>query len=118
MYLNSSKLLYNTFHTGISYTIRNKSRVVESTIKKKLQAALQTTHLDVINELDQVETPHFRLVVVTDKFHGLPMYKRYNLVNEVLKEELQGGTQISSIVAKTPIQWHRSLAAKEHSPDS
>ncbi|XP_063360552.1 bolA-like protein 2 [Cydia amplana] len=118
MFLNSSKSLYNAFHRGISYTIRNKSGVVESTIKKKLQAALQTTHLDVINELDQAEKPQFRLVVVTDKFHGLPMYKRYNLVNEVLKEEVQAGTHISSIVAKTPIQWHRSLAAKEHGPDS
>ncbi|XP_061710937.1 uncharacterized protein LOC133520503 isoform X3 [Cydia pomonella] len=106
----------------ISYTTRHKSGVLESTIKKKLQAALQTTHLDVINDLDQAEKPLFRLVVVTDKFHGLPMYKvynyRYNLVNDILKEELQAGTHISSIVAKTPIQWHRSLAAKEHSPDS
>ncbi|XP_063377634.1 bolA-like protein 2 [Cydia fagiglandana] len=118
MFFNSSKSLYDAFHTGISYTIRNKSGVVESMIRKKLQVALQTTHLDVINELEQAEKPQFRLVVVTDKFHGLPMYKRYNLVNEVLKEELQGGTQISSIIAKTPIQWHRSLAAKEHGPDS
>ncbi|XP_047984191.1 bolA-like protein DDB_G0274169 [Leguminivora glycinivorella] len=119
MFINILKSLKNASHTtGVFYSIRNKSGAVENTIKKKLQVTLQTTHVDVINEIDQAEKSQFRLVVVTDKFHGLPMYKRYNLVNEILKEELQAGTQISSIVAKTPIQWHRSLAAKEHSPDS
>lgn len=54
--------------------------VVEATIKNKLQSMLEAKHLDIINEsymhnvLKGAET-HFKVVVVSDKFDGLPLIK-------------------------------------------
>lgn len=56
------------------------SGAVESSIRSKLQSSLQTTHLDVINESYMHNVPkgaetHFKVVVVSDKFEGLPLLK-------------------------------------------
>lgn len=54
--------------------------VVENTIRSKLQDALDTKHLDVINESYMHNVPksaetHFKVVVVSGKFEGLPLIK-------------------------------------------
>lgn len=54
--------------------------VVENTIRSKLRGALDTKHLDVINESYMHNVPksaetHFKVVVVSDKFEGLPLIK-------------------------------------------
>lgn len=54
------------------------SGVVETTIRDKLQTFLETKHLDVINESHMHNVPkdaetHFKVVVVSDKFDGLPL---------------------------------------------
>lgn len=54
--------------------------VVESTIRSKLTTELATKHLDVINESYMHNVPkgaetHFKVVVVSDMFDGLPLIK-------------------------------------------
>lgn len=54
--------------------------VVENSIRNKLRAALDTKHLDVINESYMHNVPksaetHFKVVVVSDKFEELPLIK-------------------------------------------
>ncbi|KAG7308065.1 hypothetical protein JYU34_006707 [Plutella xylostella] len=95
--------------------------VIEETIRKKLESELQTSHLDIINESYMHNVPkgaetHFKVVVVSDKFDGLPLIKRHRLVNDILKEELKGGVHALSIVAKTPLQWQDSDKVVESSP--
>ncbi|XP_037978155.2 bolA-like protein DDB_G0274169 [Plutella xylostella] len=95
--------------------------VIEETIRKKLESELQTSHLDIINESYMHNVPkgadtHFKVVVVSDKFDGLPLIKRHRLVNDILKEELKGGVHALSIVAKTPSQWQDSDKVVESSP--
>lgn len=56
------------------------SGVVESSIRSKLQTSLETKHLDVINESYMHNVPkgaetHFKVVVISDKFEGLPLIK-------------------------------------------
>lgn len=56
------------------------SGVVANAIKTKLETALQTKHLEVINESYMHNVPkgaetHFKVVVVSDKFDGLPLIK-------------------------------------------
>ncbi|KAL0882616.1 hypothetical protein ABMA27_001053 [Loxostege sticticalis] len=96
--------------------------VVENTIRSKLQTVLEAKHLDVINESYMHNVPkgaetHFKVVVVSDKFDGLPLIKRHRLVNDLLKEELQSGVHALSIVAKTPQQWDESDKVVESSPN-
>lgn len=54
--------------------------VIASSIRKKLQTALEATYLDVINESYMHNVPkgaetHFKVVVVSDKFDGLALIK-------------------------------------------
>ncbi|KAJ2952016.1 hypothetical protein O0L34_g4276 [Tuta absoluta] len=104
--------------------IRNmasKPGVVESTIRQKLQDALGTKYLDIINESYMHNVPkgaetHFKVVVVSDQFEGLPLIKRHRLVNNVLAEELKTSVHALSIIAKTPEQWEASEKIVESSP--
>lgn len=87
--------------------------VIEGSIRSKLQTSLDATHLDIINESYMHSVPkgsetHFKVVVVSPKFDGLPLIKRHRLVNDILKEELQNGVHALSIVAKTQEQWEQS----------
>lgn len=57
---------------------------VAGAIRAKLQAALQAAHLDVINESYMHNVPkgaetHFKVVVVSDKFDGMPLIKVFSL---------------------------------------
>lgn len=59
--------------------------IVEYTIRNKLLSLLEAKHLDVINESHMHNVPkgaetHFKVVVVSDKFEGLPLIKVSNLV--------------------------------------
>ncbi|MBN3282897.1 BOLA1 protein, partial [Polyodon spathula] len=85
-------------------------RPVESTIRAKLSRALVPTHLEVQNESHLHAVPagsesHFRVVVVSRCFDGLPLVQRHRLVNEALREELASSVHALSIQAKTPEQW-------------
>ncbi|PZC76100.1 hypothetical protein B5X24_HaOG205124 [Helicoverpa armigera] len=110
---------------GVHRIHRNMSAmsgVVESTIRSKLLQSLEAKHLDVINESYMHNVPkgaetHFKVVVVSDKFEGLPLIKRHRLVNDLLKDELQSGVHALSIVAKTPEQWEKSDKVVESSPN-
>lgn len=56
------------------------SGVVEATIRNKLQTTLEANHLDIINESYMHNVPkgaetHFKVVVVSNKFDGLPLIK-------------------------------------------
>ncbi|KAJ8727720.1 hypothetical protein PYW07_001839 [Mythimna separata] len=95
--------------------------VIESQIRSKLLSQLEAKHLDVINESYMHNVPkgsetHFKVVVVSPKFEGLPLIKRHRLINDILKEELQTGVHALSIMAKTPQQWDESDQNVESSP--
>lgn len=57
---------------------------VESSIRSKLTTELAAKHLNVINESYMHNVPkgaetHFKVVVVSDKFDGLPLIKVISL---------------------------------------
>ncbi|KAK6471351.1 bolA-like protein 1 [Huso huso] len=85
-------------------------RPVESSIRAKLSRTLAPTHLEVRNESHLHAVPagsesHFRVLVVSPSFEGLPLVQCHRLVNEALREELAGSVHALSIQAKTPQQW-------------
>ena len=49
---------------------------------------------------------HFNLILVSDRFDGMPLIDRHRLVNECLKEDLEtNGVHALGIKAKTNEQW-------------
>ena len=108
---------------------------VETAIVSKLTAALNPVHFEVfeksskavcvyfvlmtsfgfqvINESYKHSVPagsesHFKVVVVSDKFEGMPLIQRHRLVNAVLEDELKNDVHALSIQAKTPLQWEQN----------
>ncbi|XP_032512768.2 bolA-like protein DDB_G0274169 [Danaus plexippus] len=118
--------MYNWYYSlGSSFysrTMCTASGVIANSIRQKLHTALQTKHLEVLNESYMHNVPkgaetHFKVVVVSEQFEGLALLKRHRLVNDILKEELQNGVHALSIVAKTPQQWDSSDKVVESSPN-
>ncbi|XP_022602101.1 LOW QUALITY PROTEIN: bolA-like protein 1, partial [Seriola dumerili] len=86
------------------------SRPVERAIRTKLTNTLKPDHLEVHNESHMHAVPpgsesHFRVLVVSAQFKGLPLIQRHRLVNDALKEELSSCVHALAIQAKTPEQW-------------
>ncbi|XP_042640621.1 bolA-like protein 1 [Tyto alba] len=79
-------------------------------IRAKLAAALHPTHLQILNDSPRHGGPpgaetHFRVVVVSGRFAGLPPLQRHRLVHAALRTELAGPLHALAIVARTPQQW-------------
>lgn len=90
-------------------------------IEGKLGAALAPAHLEVINESAMHNVPpgsetHFKVLVVSAVFDGLPLVARHRKVNEALADELRSGVHALSIRALTPAQWEAEGAAGFVSP--
>ncbi|XP_039974029.1 bolA-like protein 1 [Xiphias gladius] len=86
------------------------SRPVERAIRTKLTNRLKPDHLEIHNESHMHAVPpgsesHFRVLVVSSQFEGLPLIQRHRLVNEALKEELSSCIHALAIQAKTLEQW-------------
>ncbi|XP_020284360.1 bolA-like protein DDB_G0274169 [Pseudomyrmex gracilis] len=100
---------------------KSLSKLVENSIRTKLEAALKPVHYDVINEsymhnVPQGSETHFKVIVVSEKFDNQPPIKRHRMINELLQAELERGVHALSIVAKTPEQWETSNKTITPSP--
>uniref|UniRef100_A0A182UAB4 BolA n=1 Tax=Anopheles melas TaxID=34690 RepID=A0A182UAB4_9DIPT len=97
-------------------------RPIESAIRAGLTKELVPVHLEVVNESYMHNVPkgsetHFKVLVVSPQFEGLPLIKRHRLVNEIVRSQLAGDfVHALSIVAKTPQQWDEAYKL-EPSPD-
>jgi BolA protein len=81
---------------------------MRETIHDKLVASLAPAALEVIDEShmhSKGSESHFKVVVVSDGFDGVPLVKRHRLVHEVLAEELAGKIHALSVHAYTTAQW-------------
>ena len=91
---------------------------LETRIRQKIESELKPTHLELVNESHQHSVPansetHFRLLVVSTEFEGIPRLQRQRRINEILKQELQGGVHALSQRALTPSEWEKN---KDHFP--
>jgi len=64
----------------------NGNRPVEQTIQKKLTDALNPVHLHIFNESYMHNVPpgsetHFKVVVVSEKFHNMSLIQVLDIVN-------------------------------------
>ncbi|XP_035902881.1 bolA-like protein DDB_G0274169 [Anopheles stephensi] len=87
---------------------------IEQVIRAGLTKELAPVHLDIVNESYMHNVPkgsetHFKVLVVSQQFEGLPLIKRHRLVNDIVKTQLAGDfVHALSIVAKTPQQWNEA----------
>ncbi|MBO88277.1 MAG: BolA family transcriptional regulator [Rickettsiales bacterium] len=95
---------------------------VHQTIEQKINEALSPNHLQVINESYMHNVPpgsesHFKLVVVTDSFLGVPRVRRHQTVNSILKDELAGPLHALSMETLTTEEWAEKGGIVRESPD-
>jgi stress-induced morphogen len=82
----------------------------EQRIQEKLSAALSPSVLEVANESSMHNVPkgsetHFKVVVVSLAFEGLPRVRRHQLVYGALADEMTSGLHALAITSKTPAEW-------------
>ena len=88
------------------------SGVVESVVRAKLQTALTPTHLEVINESASHNVPpgsesHFKLVVVSECFAGMPRRRAYLLDQRANEWPRVAPSELPCSIGHAPLERHR-----------
>lgn len=93
---------------------------MQTKIEQKLNRELQPIHLQVINETYMHNVPenaesHFKVIVVSERFDGLPLLKRHRMVNSTLADELNN-IHALALHTYTPDQWFERSEGAPASP--
>ena len=84
---------------------------LETQMREKLMAALRPSRLDLVNEshlhAGHQGSPgtgesHFRVLIVSEAFVGKSRLERHRVVNDLLRDELNGGVHALAIKACAP----------------
>ncbi|AJQ95201.1 BolA family protein [Gynuella sunshinyii] len=83
---------------------------IQQRMRSLLEAEFSPVALDLINESHMHSVPdgsesHFKLVLVSDLFTGLPKVKRHQLVYKVLAELLAGPVHALAMHLYTKEEW-------------
>ena len=94
---------------------------VAAVMTERLTEDFSPVHLQVINEssghnVAPGSETHFKVVVVSSKFAGVPLLERHRAVNAALAKLLDNGVHALSIVAKTEDQWAKMGGEISESP--
>jgi len=95
---------------------------VQQTIETKINEALSPSHLQVINESHMHSVPpgsesHFKVVIVSESFEGVPRVRRHQTINGILKDEIAGPVHALSMETLTQEEWDRKGQTIMQSPD-
>ncbi|GBF26889.1 DNA-binding transcriptional regulator BolA [bacterium MnTg02] len=84
---------------------------VQDTIEQKLRAALAPSQMTIVNESHLhhghkgspgTGDSHFRVEIISERFHGTSRIERHRMVNDILAEELAGPIHALAIRAAPP----------------
>ena len=94
---------------------------IQETIEQKLAEAVELQHLEVINESGNHNVPagsesHFKVVLVSETFDGMPLIGRHKQVNQVLSHELANDIHALSIHTYTEKEWRARNGEAPMSP--
>lgn len=94
---------------------------IQATIEAKLTDALEPEFLEVENESHMHNVPpdsesHFKVTVVTAEFNDKLLLARHRILNQLLKEELQGSVHALSLHTLTPAEWQEKNGVVSKSP--
>ncbi len=94
---------------------------IQANIEEKISDALQPEHLEVANESHMHNVPpgsesHFKVIVVSTKFEDKMLVARHRILNQLLKEELDGPVHALSLNTLTPEEWREKNGEVRKSP--
>ncbi|NBY20322.1 BolA family transcriptional regulator [bacterium] len=94
---------------------------VKEIITRKLEEAFNPQSLEVINESHQHSVApgsetHFKLVIVSEKFEGMPPVQRHRTIFELLKKEMENGIHALAIHPMTPQELQKKNLDELKSP--
>ena len=83
---------------------------IQANIERKINQALTPEYLEVLNESHMHNVPpgsesHFKVTVVTSEFENKVLVARHRMLNQLLKEELEGEVHALSLNTLTPAEW-------------
>lgn len=82
---------------------------MQSLIDSKLRSALSLQDLNIENESHMHSGPatesHFKITLVSDAFNGKTLIARHRMINEILKDELDGGIHALTLHTLTPDEY-------------
>jgi BolA protein len=94
---------------------------VQENVELHLRDKLAPEHLEVVNEshmhsVAKGSETHFKVVIVSRQFEGVPAVKRHQLVYGALgdlmgRKPSQGGIHALAITSRTPAEWAASPEA-------
>ena len=90
-------------------------------IAEKIQEQLHPLHLDVVDESYMHAVPpgaesHFKILVVSDTFEGVPLVERHRKINALLDEERDQGLHALTMHTWTTEEWHAKGGTTPESP--
>lgn len=93
---------------------------VQETIEEKL-TTLAPDHLEVVNESSNHNVPagsesHFKVVLVSPRFDGLPLIQRHRMVNDLLADELRESVHALALHLYTAADWQKRFGKAPMSP--
>ena len=94
---------------------------VQTIINDKLLGRFDLQHLDVCNESGGHNVPagsetHFKVVLVSEDFHGMRRLARHRAVHALLAEELAGGVHALAVHTYTGDEWRDRFGNAPLSP--
>ena len=82
---------------------------MQANIEQKLNSTLSPIVLDVENESHMHSGPatdsHFKVTLVSEQFESKMLLARHRMINEVLKEELDGQIHALTLHTMTPDEY-------------
>lgn len=94
---------------------------VQNKITEKIEHAMQTDFLEVINESDSHNVPpgsesHFKITLVSPEFKGKNLLARHRQVNAILKDELADDIHALALHTYDTDEWKERNATSPQSP--
>lgn len=86
-----------------------------------LRDNLAPTYLHIENESSRHQVPkdaqtHFKVTMVSAAFNGLRRIERHQLINDLMKSELQTGLHALSLALYTPEEWQKNPSLQPSPP--
>jgi len=94
---------------------------VQTTIEEKLAGGMEILHLELVNESHMHNVPegsesHFKAVLVSPEFEGLPLVRRHQKVYGLLSQELRDDVHALALHTYTEPEWREKHGAAPLSP--
>lgn len=83
---------------------------IQNLLERQLKKGLEPAFLKVVNESPKHNVPqdsesHFRVLIVSDRFSGLSLIKRHQMVHNLIAEEIKNKIHAFSQQTLTPEEF-------------